>query len=244
MNLDRVIAVRNDKTVYRDGDKCIKVFNSQYGKADVLSEAFNQARIEEIGVAVPKFISVSMIEDKWAITSEYVKGKTLARLLQENPEKKQDYLSFLVDLQVSVSEKTCENLNPLNYKLKVKLEKSDLDAEIKKELFSRLEILEEKQFVCHGDFNMTNVIIDENKKAYIIDWSHVTKGDACFDFSKTYLLLLLSEDVDGAETYLEMVYQKTKINKEAVLWWLPFACLSHLNKNGEQVRKILKDYIN
>ena len=87
MNLDRVIAVRNDKTVYRDGDKCIKVFNSQYGKADVLSEAFNQARIEEIGVAVPKFISVSMIEDKWAITSEYVKGKTLARLLQENPEK-------------------------------------------------------------------------------------------------------------------------------------------------------------
>ncbi len=25
MNLDRVIAVRNTKTVYRDGDKCIKV---------------------------------------------------------------------------------------------------------------------------------------------------------------------------------------------------------------------------
>ena len=27
MNLDRVIAVRNNKTVYRDGDKCIKVFS-------------------------------------------------------------------------------------------------------------------------------------------------------------------------------------------------------------------------
>ena len=27
MKLDRIIAVRNNKTIYRDGDKCIKVFN-------------------------------------------------------------------------------------------------------------------------------------------------------------------------------------------------------------------------
>ena len=39
MKLDRVIAVRNDKTIYRDGDKCIKVFGSSYSKADVLNEA-------------------------------------------------------------------------------------------------------------------------------------------------------------------------------------------------------------
>ncbi len=37
MNLDRIIAVRNSKTVYRDGKKCIKVFNEDYSKADVLS---------------------------------------------------------------------------------------------------------------------------------------------------------------------------------------------------------------
>ncbi len=30
MKLDRVIAVRNSKTIYRDGDKCIKVFNENY----------------------------------------------------------------------------------------------------------------------------------------------------------------------------------------------------------------------
>ena len=29
MNLDRVIAVRNNKTIYRDGDRCIKVFNAE-----------------------------------------------------------------------------------------------------------------------------------------------------------------------------------------------------------------------
>ena len=38
MNLDRVIAVRNAKTIYRDGDQCVKVFNENYSKADILNE--------------------------------------------------------------------------------------------------------------------------------------------------------------------------------------------------------------
>ena len=45
MKLDRVIAVRNNKTVYRDGDKCVKVFNESDSKSDVLNDALNQARI-------------------------------------------------------------------------------------------------------------------------------------------------------------------------------------------------------
>ena len=43
MKLDRVIAVRNNKTIYRDGEKCVKVFNDNYSKSDVLNEALNQA---------------------------------------------------------------------------------------------------------------------------------------------------------------------------------------------------------
>ena len=47
MNLDRVIAVRTTKTVYRDGDLCIKVFNKEFTKADVLHEALNQAIVDK-----------------------------------------------------------------------------------------------------------------------------------------------------------------------------------------------------
>ena len=54
MKLDRVIAVRNCKTVYRNGDKCIKVFNRDFSKADILNEALNQARIEETGLLIPR----------------------------------------------------------------------------------------------------------------------------------------------------------------------------------------------
>jgi hypothetical protein len=34
MKLDRIIAVRNHKTVYRDGELCMKVFDETYSKAD------------------------------------------------------------------------------------------------------------------------------------------------------------------------------------------------------------------
>ena len=86
MNLDRIIAVRTDKTVYRDGDRCLKVFNEDFSKADVLNEALNQARVEETGLNIPKILEVTVIDGKWTIVSEFIKGKTLARLMEENPE--------------------------------------------------------------------------------------------------------------------------------------------------------------
>jgi hypothetical protein len=54
MNLDRVIAVRTNKTVYRDGDLAIKVFDEDYSKANILNEALNQARVEESDLTSPR----------------------------------------------------------------------------------------------------------------------------------------------------------------------------------------------
>ena len=38
MNLDRIISVQNSITVFRDGDRCLKVFNEDCAKADVINE--------------------------------------------------------------------------------------------------------------------------------------------------------------------------------------------------------------
>ena len=37
MKLEKIIAVRTDNTVYRDGDLAVKVFGSHYDKADILN---------------------------------------------------------------------------------------------------------------------------------------------------------------------------------------------------------------
>ena len=64
MKLEKVIAVRTTKTVYRDGDKVIKVFNENYSKANVLNEALNQARVEETSLNVPKLLEVTKVDGK------------------------------------------------------------------------------------------------------------------------------------------------------------------------------------
>ncbi len=73
----------------------------------MLNEALNQARIEETGLNIPRVLEVTVIDGKWTIVSDYIKGKTLAQLMQENPEKKDEYLNLFVDLQLEMHSKTC-----------------------------------------------------------------------------------------------------------------------------------------
>ena len=36
MKFEKVLAERKDKVIYKDGDKCIKVFDESYKKSDIL----------------------------------------------------------------------------------------------------------------------------------------------------------------------------------------------------------------
>ncbi len=244
MKLDRVIAVRNNKTIYRDGDVCVKVFNSDYSKADVLNEALNQARIEETGLNIPKVLEVTMVDGKWAIVSEYIKGKTLAALMEENEEKKSEYLELLVDLQLEVQSKTCPLLNKLKDKMSRKISESSLDATNKYELHTRLEGMPKHKKVCHGDFNPSNIIIAEDGTPYILDWSHATQGNASADAARTYLLFWLSGDINGAKEYLELFCKKSDTAMQYVQKWMPIVAASQSVKGNEKEREFLLSWAN
>ena len=75
MEFEKVLAVRNTKTIYRDGGTTVKVFNEEFKKYDILNEALNTARIEETGLKIPKVLEVKKIEGKWAIVLEYIGRK-------------------------------------------------------------------------------------------------------------------------------------------------------------------------
>ena len=243
MKLDRVIAVRNTKTVYRDGDTCIKVFNEGYSKADVLNEALNQARIEETGLNIPKILEVTMIDGKWAIISEFIEGKTLAQLMTEDPDRKSEYLNLFVDLQLEMHQKTCPLLNKLKDKMNRKISQSDLDATTRYDLHTRLEGMPKHNKVCHGDFNPSNIIITADGRPYIIDWSHATQGNASADVARTYLLFWLNGDIDGAKEYLDLFCKKSNTAKQYVQKWMPIVAASQSVKGNEKEREFLLSWV-
>ena len=239
MDLDRVIAVRNDKTVYRDGDDCIKVFAENYAKDDVLSEALNQARVEKTGLNVPAIKSVTTIENKWAIVSEFISGKTFDRIMKENPEKKDEYLGKFVDLQLEVQSKTCPKLNKLTDKMRDKISVAQIDENTRYELHTRLASMPKHAKLCHGDFNPSNIIITESGKAYILDWSHATIGNASADAARTYLLFWLNGDISGAEKYLDLFCEKSGTDKRYVQKWMPIVAASQSVKGKPKEREFL-----
>ena len=243
MNLDRIIAVRTDKTVYRDGDRCLKVFNEDFSKADVLNEALNQARIEETGLNIPKILEVTVIDGKWTIVSEFIKGKTLARLMEENPDKKDEYLSLFVDLQLQMHSKTCKGLTKLKDKMNRKISETDLSATVRYDLHTRLEGMPKHNKVCHGDFNPTNIIITEDGTPYILDWSHATQGNASADAARNYLLFWLNGDIDGAKKYLDLFCERSNTAKQYVQKWMPIVAASQTVKGNEAEREFLHSWI-
>ena len=244
MKLEKIIAVRNNKTIYRDGDKCIKVFNEGFSKADVLNEALNQARIEGTGLNIPKVLEVTMVEGKWAIVSEFIKGKTLAQLMEEDPEKKDEYLALLVDLQLEMHSKTCAHLNKLKDKMNRKISESTLDATTRYDLHTRLEGMPKHKKVCHGDFNPSNIIITEDGTPYILDWSHATQGNASADAARTYLLFWLNGDIEGAKKYLDLFCEKSNTAKQYVQKWMPIVAASQSVKGNEHEREFLLSWVN
>ena len=244
MKLENVIATRKHKTIYRDNDKTIKVFDADYSKADILNEALNQARIEETALNIPKILGVDMIDGKWAIITEHIEGKTLAQLMEENPDKKNEYLEQLVDIQLTIHAQKCPLLNKLKDKMNRKISATDLDATTRYELHTRLEGMPKHNKVCHGDFNPSNVIIAKDGTPYIIDWAHATQGNASADAARTYLLFCLAGDEEAAKKYLELFCKKSDTAKQYVQKWMPIVAASQSVKGNSHEREFLLSWVN
>lgn len=244
MNLDNVIAVRTNKKVYRDGDLCIKVFDNDFSKSDILNEALNQARVEETGLNIPKIKEVTSIDGKWAIISEYIEGKTLDRLMKEQPEKKDEYLEAFVDLQMLAQSKTCPLLTKLRDKMNRKISMTTLDATTRYELHTRLESMPKHNKLCHGDFNPSNIIVKDDGTMYILDWSHATQGNASADVARTYLLFWLNGEQETAKKYLDLFCKKSDTAKQYVQKWMPIVAASQSVKCNAKEHDFLLSWVN
>ncbi len=245
MNLkdEQIIATRATKKIYRDGDRVIKMFDESYSKADVLNEALNQARVEETGLNIPKLLEVLKINGKWAVVLEYIAGKTLQQLMDENPEKQDEYLELFVNLQMEVHSKEAPLLTLLRDKMNRKISATTLDATTRYELHTRLDGMPKHKKVCHGDFNPSNIIISEDGTPFILDWSHATQGNASADVARTYLLFCLNGDAELANKYISLFCRKSDTAKQYIQKWIPIVAASQSVKGKPEEREFLLRWI-
>lgn len=244
MKFDNILAQRSHKIIYRDGDLAIKVFDESFPKSDILNEALNQARVEETGLNIPRIQEVTKIDGKWAIVSDYIEGKTLKQLMEENPEKTDEYLELFVNIQVEILNKKCPLLKRLKDKMQDKISQTDLDATTRYELHTRLASMKKHAKVCHGDYTPGNVIITPDGTPYILDWAHATQGNGAADAARTYLIFCLRGQQELGEKYLKLFCTKTDTARQYVNEWLPIVAASQSVKGKPEERDFLLSWVN
>ena len=141
-NLDNEIVKRSNKSVYRDNDNTIKLFVENYSKADILNEALNQARVEEgTDLKITKLREITKIDNRWALISDYIEGTSLENLMNNNPEKMDEYLEMFINIQLEVLSKHVPLLNRMKEKYRRRITNTELiDDNTRYELLQKFEM--------------------------------------------------------------------------------------------------------
>ncbi|MDY0118141.1 MAG: phosphotransferase [Erysipelotrichaceae bacterium] len=243
MKLKNVISKRSYKTVYVEDGKIIKLFVKGYPKTNVFNEALNQTRMEGSEINVPKVIEVVEIDGCWAFISEEIKGKTLEQLMIENPDKLDEYLDIFIDTQILMSKQNSFLLNPLAHRMSRRIARSELRATTRYDFQIRLEEMEQFHEVVHGDYNPSNIIIDDNGKVWVIDWAHVSEGNAAADVAKTYLWFNLHDQNELSEKYLKRYVEKSVIEEKFIRNWMPLVAAWILDTALEEKKSYLRNIV-
>ena len=257
MEFERIVAVRNNKTVFRDGEDCIKLFKEDYPKDDILNEALNQARIERTFLNVPKLKAITSFDGKWGIVSEFIEGKTIAEFIKERPANSDEYIRVLVNIQRTVNAETCPLLNRQREKLVKKAILSGIEETKVKEILKSIINVPDCEYVCHGDFVPENVILkgeDISDGFYIVDWAHVTKGNPLFDAALSYVKIYYEygEELAGVykKDYLsgitaknEKEFSADKTAEEALDKFVPAAAAAIMPAANKKMREFLRSFV-
>ncbi len=240
---------RNNKVVYQDGNRLVKVFNEQKPGSDVFNEALNDARVAEAGGRVPRVLEVSQIKDgewegSWALALKFVPGQTLEQIIQDDPDNLSDYLEQFAQLQIDIQTADAPLLNRQKDKLRRMINSCKMiDPSVRYDLQMRLDGLKGGTKVCHGDFVASNIIIpDDGTDPYVCDWAHVTAGVPEVDAAQTYLLLQVKHP-ERADLYLDLYSKMSDTPKQLIMHWVPVVAAAELARGRQAREKFLRNLV-
>lgn len=243
-NLDRIIAVSNHQTVYRDSDRCLKVFNTEPTGERALFEAYAQALAAKAGLPVPPVLKVCQINQKWAIVSSYLKGKTLSRLLAEQPQNAGALLQQLAAAANLIWANRSPALPGLLGQLLQGLWRSGLPAGRVAELKTQLLALPQKQTLCHGNLTPENIMITPGGELYILNWALAAAGCPEVDAAVTYLWLLKGGNSALANNYLSLLCSQSSLQPQQITGLLPAVAAAKLYRSTPSTHAFLTELLN
>ena len=164
--------------------------------------------------------------------------------MEQNPDKEDEYLNRFVDIQLEILGHNVKILNRIKEKYNKRIDSlTNISDNVKYELLQRLDGMKNHTKLCHGDYNPSNIIIKEDGSYAIIDWAHVTQGNASADCAKTYLIFCMEGREEFATKYLNLFSEKSGIALHTIQRWLPIVAAAQLAKAKDDEKAFLEKWI-
>lgn len=238
----KLISERRNNKIFSDGNgNDYKIFNNGYSKNDVFLEASINARIESIGLNIPSVKEVTVIDDQWAFKLDHIEGQSLYKIMMNDTEHIEEYISKMIDVQTRIHGFKCPYIPVQKEKFTHYINKSLLDKSLKIDLLDMLNTSPKHNKLCHGNLTPHNIIITGDKY-FITDWNHATQGNATADIARSYIWMKINMP-EYADMYLEKFCTATNTSTRYVNHWLPIVAAARLSKNNPEEISILNNII-
>ena len=194
-------------TVYRlNGEEIIKVFRPGVAMEELERELERSRKAFVRGIPTAISYDIVRVGDCYGLVYELLNADTLAKCVQREPERTEEYAELFGDLLRTVHSAKVEpgELPDIKsvYAVFAERMKNYMTEEEGAVLDRMLAAMPEGTCLMHSDFHPKNVMM-QNGEALLIDMGDISIGSPLFDLGATYNVLHHLSD--------EMIYQSTGI---------------------------------
>ena len=218
--------------------------------------------IYEAGIPSPAAGEIVEVNGRRGLIYERIEGISMLQDMNVRPWLLLKHARSLANLQAQINQKSIHGLPSYKDRLRYDISNSaHLGADLRNKALAALEILPDRENVCHGDFHPGNVILAK-AGPIVIDWMTACSGNLWTDVARTSLLLSIGPKGAGKlvnpiiriaiglyhQAYLNRYHALVPEPKNELNRWTPVIAAARLNEDilpeREALIKMVKGGLN
>ncbi len=194
--------------------------------------------LADAGLPVARSHGAVTVDGRSGIVLDRIDGVALSELLATADAAEVEALAErFVALQRRINATAVGGLPPLVPRLRVELESTIDEAELRADLLARLDALDDGTLgVLHYDFHPNNVLVTPEDRWVVIDWLTVAAGPAPADLART-LVLWGQQTADPMATFMKTVRRlgadQHGINDDTLDGWVRIVAAGRMGEGFE-----------
>jgi aminoglycoside phosphotransferase (APT) family kinase protein len=227
-----------------DDGHVLKLFRDWCPPDWVEYEARIAGAVHAAGVPSPAPGEMIEMDGRRGLIYERLDGISMLQDLNARPWMVFKHARSLAELQVEINQKSSAGLPSYKDRLSDDIRSTaQLNEELRKKALALLDVLPNRQNICHGDFHPGNVLITR-KGPIVIDWMTACTGSPWADVARTSLILSIGAKSAGKQVHLIVrmmvrLYHRIYLNRYRALIpnaenemnrWMPIIAAARLNE--------------